>query len=71
MQYHDCYYCTCIFYRLSMQIREKISSHRLYQMRMHCECWVVGVHMVYGYVICMEPGWLSLGVFKTSVWRAI
>ena len=27
----------CIFYRLSVRIREKISSHRLHQMRMRCD----------------------------------
>ena len=33
----------CIFYRLSVRIREKISSHRLHQMRMRCECWIAGL----------------------------
>ena len=55
----------CIFYRLSVQIREKISSHRLHQMRMCCECWIAGEHnMVCSYVIRTEPGWTSLRVFK-------
>ena len=59
-------YCTltslkgCIFYRLSMQIREKISSHRLYQMRMRCQCWIAGACTVFMYAICMESGWLML-----------
>ena len=55
----------CIFYRLSVRIREKISSHRLHQMRMRCECWIAGEHnMVCSYVIRTEPGWTSLRVFK-------
>ena len=41
----------CIFYRLSVRIREKISSHRLHQTRMRCECWIAGEHnMVCSYV---------------------
>ena len=55
----------CIFYRLSVRIREKISSHRLHQTRMRCECWIAGEHnMVCSYVIRTEPGWTSLRVFK-------
>ena len=38
---------TCIFYRLSVRIREKISSHRLHQTRMRCECWIAGEHIWY------------------------
>ena len=52
-------------YRLSVRIREKISSHRLHQTRMRCECWIAGEHnMVCSYVIRTEPGWTSLRVFK-------
>ena len=54
----------CIFYHLSMRIREKISSHRLHQMRMRCWCWMVGAQMVCMYVICIESGWLNLRVLK-------
>ena len=64
-----CHYCPIshgrrIFYRLSVRIRKKISSHRLRQMRMRCECWIVGEDTVFSYVIRMEPGWTSLQVFK-------
>ena len=56
--------CRCIFYRLSMRIREKISSHRLHQMHMCCQCWIAGARTVFMYAICIESGWLTLWAFK-------
>ena len=47
-----------------MQIREKINSHRLHQMRMCCQCWIAGARTVFMYAICMESGWLMLWAFK-------
>ena len=56
----------CIFYRLSVRIREKISSHRLYITRMQLLMLEYnGKHnMVCSYVIRTEPGWTSLRVCK-------
>ena len=35
----------CIFYRLSMRIRKKISSHGLHPMRMRCRGQTIGARM--------------------------
>ena len=35
-------------------------------MCMCCACWIVGAHMVHGYIIRMEPDWMSLRIFNCA-----
>ena len=63
-----------IFYCLSMQIREKISSHKLHQMHTRTShCWIAGACMVCMYVIYIESvlwifkwlaGWVQFRQFR-------